>query len=85
MVAAAFYLAGQLFRRSGRLKIQAMEFQRAAIAMEVTESLAKLIGPEFRRSVYEYHLKGSESCNVVESDDAVVKALEVASKMRGSQ
>lgn len=95
VIGAAFYLAGQLFRRSSRLNTQASEFQRAAIAMAVTDGLADLIEgdenskirAEFRRAVYEHHLKGpgaSASSDTESGDeDRMLQAIEAFNKLRG--
>lgn len=92
VIGAAFYLAGQLFRRSSILNIRSQEFQRAAIAMAVTDSLADLmegdsneqLRAEFRRSVYEHHLKGTSQPEAVAdgSTDSFVTAVEAVNKLR---
>lgn len=66
VVAASFYLAGQLFLRSTSLNIRSQEFRRAAIAMEIVDRLADtLMKPEdqsaFRRRIYEHHLTGNST------------------------
>ena len=51
-VLAAFYVAGQLFRRSTSLQFRAQEFERTAIAMKVAADLAQQIEDPERRDVF---------------------------------
>ena len=60
-VLAAFYVAGQLFKRSTALQLRAQEFERAAIAMQVTPDLAEQIvdigsRDQFVKQIYLSHL-----------------------------
>lgn len=66
IVGAAFYLAGQLFRRSTMLNVRAQEFRRGAVALDVLEELAGNLSDESARDhlrlvVYEHHLTGATS------------------------
>jgi len=63
-VLAAFYVAGQLFKRSTALQLRSQEFERAAIAMKVTPDLAKQIvdrdaRDQFVIQIYTSHLAPS--------------------------
>lgn len=91
VVAAAFYLAGQLFRRSTILNVRAQEFRRGAIALASLDTLTeKISDPKIadalRVKVYEHHLTGKTSDvepNDVVEGDATLKVLEQINKLRG--
>jgi len=92
VIAAAFYVAGQLFRRSTTLQIRSQEFSRAAIAMDITDNLAERITDDTARdgfliAVYQHHLTGTGTA-VGNAADAgggidVVKLAEAAAKLKG--
>lgn len=76
VITAAFFLAGQFFRRANVLASKGSEFERAAIAMRVTKELAEqLTNPDerdkFIRSVYQSHLArpGNTPDNSAKDDD----------------
>lgn len=79
VLTAAFYLAGQLFKRSTVQNLRAQEFRRASIAMEVTDSLADQLSSseadKFRRTIYEHHLTGGGSAPPDDKPDTDFAAL----------
>lgn len=91
VIAAAFYAAGQLFRRSTTLQIRSQEFSRAAIAMNITDNLAERIKDDGARdaflvAVYQHHLTGTAAD--APSGDAgggpdIVKLADAAAKLKG--
>ncbi len=98
VVAASFYMAGQLFRRATVLQVRGQEFERAAIAMKVAEQMSQqLTNPDARDrflvAIYERHLGGLSSSAVGEktakgiesvgSDYDVVKMVDTLNKLRG--
>lgn len=92
VITAAFYLAGQLFKRSTVQSIRAQEFRRASIAMEVTDHLAEKLdeadASRFRRTIYEHHLTGiaptadsGEDTNATDFS-GIAKVIEAVAKGR---
>jgi len=90
VIAAAFYVAGQLFRRSTTLQIRGQEFSRAAMAMDITDDLAgHITDPDARDSflvaVYQHHLTGStpgSSGTDAGGGPDIVKLADAAAKLK---
>lgn len=91
-VLAAFYVAGQLFKRSTALQIRSQEFERAAIAMKVTPGLADQIRDlstrdVFVKNIYTSHLSSSGRSGADDGTNSasldVASIIDAYSKLKG--
>lgn len=89
IVLGAIYLAGQFFRRSAYTSRIALEFDRASIAMSLTDELAEKLNDcedadALRRSVYAHHLTAGDTDESGEDEVSTDKLVEaIVKKLSG--